>query len=233
MAPCRRLPPHRRRRRSPPTSACRPGSRRGRPCCTSPSGRPACRSCPASPTRLAAAAGANGYGPVAGSPAVREAVAGYFERRGLPTSAGSHPRRARQQGAALRAARRAAGDVVLTAPVVGELRRAGGAGRASACSTSRSPSRRAASPTPTRCARRSRRRAPAGHEPAILVLTLPDNPTGTVAPAALVEAVCEVAARARPAHRLRRDLPRPRLRARGAAQPRRRCCPRASSSPTG
>jgi aspartate/methionine/tyrosine aminotransferase len=37
--------------------------------------------------RLGAAAGANGYGPVAGSPAVREAVAGYFERRGLPTSA--------------------------------------------------------------------------------------------------------------------------------------------------
>ncbi|MGZ6708953.1 MAG: aminotransferase class I/II-fold pyridoxal phosphate-dependent enzyme, partial [Solirubrobacteraceae bacterium] len=37
--------------------------------------------------RLAAAAGANSYGPVAGSPAVREAVAGYFERRGLPTSA--------------------------------------------------------------------------------------------------------------------------------------------------
>src|SRR6476469_5663749 len=36
--------------------------------------------------RLGAAAGANGYGPVAGSPAVREAAAGYFERRG-PASA--------------------------------------------------------------------------------------------------------------------------------------------------
>ena len=35
---------------------------------------------------LAAAAGANGYGPVAGSPAVRAAAAGYYERRGLPTS---------------------------------------------------------------------------------------------------------------------------------------------------
>jgi aspartate/methionine/tyrosine aminotransferase len=34
---------------------------------------------------LAAAAGQGGYGPVAGIPALREAVAGYFARRGLPT----------------------------------------------------------------------------------------------------------------------------------------------------
>ena len=31
------------------------------------------------------------------------------------------------------------------------------------------------------------------HEPAILVLTLPDNPTGTMASASLMQAVCEVA----------------------------------------
>src|SRR3954451_19176528 len=36
---------------------------------------------------LCAAGVANGYGRVSASPAVREAVAGYFERRGLPTSA--------------------------------------------------------------------------------------------------------------------------------------------------
>src|SRR5580693_5102415 len=34
---------------------------------------------------LAAAAGQGSYGPVAGIPALREAVAGYFTRRGLPT----------------------------------------------------------------------------------------------------------------------------------------------------
>src|SRR5277367_4116660 len=34
---------------------------------------------------LAAAAGRGGYGPVAGIPALREAAAGYWARRGLPT----------------------------------------------------------------------------------------------------------------------------------------------------
>ncbi len=37
---------------------------------------------------LAAAAGANVYGPVAGHEALREAAAGYWARRGLPTSPG-------------------------------------------------------------------------------------------------------------------------------------------------
>ena len=37
---------------------------------------------------LAAATAANGYGPVAGHPALRAAVAGYWTRRGLPTSPG-------------------------------------------------------------------------------------------------------------------------------------------------
>src|SRR5512132_4094404 len=36
--------------------------------------------------RLGAAASANAYGPVAGSLAVRAAAAGYYDRRGLPTS---------------------------------------------------------------------------------------------------------------------------------------------------
>jgi aspartate/methionine/tyrosine aminotransferase len=35
---------------------------------------------------LAAASGQGGYGPVAGLPALREAAAGYWDRRGLPTS---------------------------------------------------------------------------------------------------------------------------------------------------
>jgi aspartate aminotransferase len=37
---------------------------------------------------LAGAAGSNGYGPVAGLPALRAAAAGYWTRRGLPTTAG-------------------------------------------------------------------------------------------------------------------------------------------------
>ncbi|MFJ6021619.1 pyridoxal phosphate-dependent aminotransferase [Nocardiopsis alba] len=38
--------------------------------------------------RLSAGNGANAYGPVAGSAALREAAAGYWERRGLPTDPG-------------------------------------------------------------------------------------------------------------------------------------------------
>ncbi|HEX5287757.1 MAG TPA: pyridoxal phosphate-dependent aminotransferase [Streptosporangiaceae bacterium] len=38
---------------------------------------------------LAAASGQGGYGPVAGIPALREAVAGYWTRRGLPTGPGA------------------------------------------------------------------------------------------------------------------------------------------------
>src|SRR5690242_15563794 len=40
---------------------------------------------PALGERLAEASGCNGYGPVAGAPALREAAAGYWSRRGLPT----------------------------------------------------------------------------------------------------------------------------------------------------
>ena len=38
---------------------------------------------------LAAASGGNAYGPVAGLPALREAAAGYWTRRGIPASAAS------------------------------------------------------------------------------------------------------------------------------------------------
>ena len=43
---------------------------------------------PAVAERLVEGAGRNRYGPVAGSPAAREAAAGYFARRGVPTDAG-------------------------------------------------------------------------------------------------------------------------------------------------
>ena len=140
--------------------------------------------------RLGAAAGANGYGPVAGSPAVREAVAGYFERRGLPTSAdrilvapGSkallyalltvlpgHVVLPRPSWVSYAAQAALAGKRVLDVPIAEE---AGGVPDPDALREVLSASQLA------------------GHQPAILVLTLPDNPTGTVAPAALVEAVCE------------------------------------------
>ena len=44
---------------------------------------------PALRAALAESAACNSYGPVAGHPALRAAAAGYWQRRGLPTSSGS------------------------------------------------------------------------------------------------------------------------------------------------
>ena len=220
------------RPRSPRTSACRPGSRRGRRCCTSPSARPACRSCPASPSAWRAAAGANGYGPVAGSPAVREAAAGYFERRGLPTSADRILVAPGSKALLYALLTVLPGDVVLPRPSwVSYAAQAALAGKR----VLDVPIAEQAGgvPDPDALRARARDRARQGLEPAILVLTLPDNPTGTVAPAlarrggvrrSRASTACSSSAT--------------RSTATSPTSPRRcsapqRCCPRASSSPTG
>jgi aspartate aminotransferase len=133
--------------------------------------------------RLGVAAGANGYGPVAGLPAVREAAAGYFERRGLPTS----PDRilvAPGSKALLYALLTVLpGDVVLPRPSwVSYAAQAALAGK-----------RVLDVPNPDALRALLTASRADGRRPAILVLTLPDNPTGTLAPGPLVEAVCDVA----------------------------------------
>lgn len=77
---------------------------------------------------LAAAAGRNAYAPVVGLRELREAAAGYWARRGLPTIVGGRLR-ARQQAAAVRTAashgrRRGGAEAEL-----GQLRRPGRTGR--------------------------------------------------------------------------------------------------------
>ena len=143
--------------------------------------------------RLAAAAGANSYGPVAGSPAVREAVAGYFERRGLPTSADRILVAPGSKALLYALLTVLPGDVVLPRPSwVSYAAQAALAGKR----VLDVPIAEQAGGVPDPEALRARARRPLasrGLEPAILVLTLPDNPTGTVAPAPLVEDVCEVA----------------------------------------
>ena len=90
---------------------------------------------------LAAASGGNAYGPVAGLPVLREAAAGYWTRRGTPTSAGLGGLRPGQQGAAVRPAagdrhRRRGAQAEL-----GQLRRAGHHDRRTAALRAR-PARR-------------------------------------------------------------------------------------------
>ena len=143
---------------------------------------------PAVAERLAEGAARNGYGPVAGSAEAREAAAGYFTRRGLPTEArqivfapGSKP----LLFALLQAL---PGDVVLPVPCwVSYAAHAALAGKR----VIGVPIGEAAGGVPDPVALRAALAETSGA--GILVLTLPDNPTGTVAPAALVREVCAVA----------------------------------------
>lgn len=142
--------------------------------------------------RLGAAAGANGYGPVAGSPAVREAAAGYFERRGVPTSADRILVAPGSKALLYALLAVLPGDVVLPRPSwVSYAAQAALAGKR----VLDVPIAEQAGgvPDPDALAALLGAARADGREPGILVLTLPDNPTGTLAPAALVEAVCAVA----------------------------------------
>lgn len=140
---------------------------------------------------LRAAASANSYGPVAGSPAVRAAVAGYLTRRDLPTDAaqtivapGSKP---------LLFALMAAlpGGVVLPRPSwVSYAAQATLAGKR--VHHVPVPEEAGGVPDP-RALDALLRGLPEGERPSTVVLTLPDNPTGTTAGGMLVKAVVAVA----------------------------------------
>ncbi len=142
---------------------------------------------------LAAGAPRNAYGPVAGDRAARAAVAGYFRRRRIPTAddqillgPGSKPLLA-----ALIAAE--PGDVVLPKPswltyapqaaLFG--RRVVWVGIPASAGGVPDP---AELPSALAAARRT------GARPRLMVLTLPDNPTGTLADPQLIRRLCAIAA---------------------------------------
>ncbi|MFC5180742.1 pyridoxal phosphate-dependent aminotransferase [Actinomadura harenae] len=141
---------------------------------------------------LSAAAYQTTYGPVAGTQAVRDAAAGYFGRRRLPTdpervivAPGSKPLLMAVQHAV-------PGDCILPQP----------------CWNSYAPQARLAGKTPIsvpitrryggvpdplalRAAIRTARAR--GLDPRLMILTVPDTPTGTVASPETVRAVCAIA----------------------------------------
>ncbi|WP_204745216.1 pyridoxal phosphate-dependent aminotransferase [Glycomyces paridis] len=142
--------------------------------------------------RLAQAAGEIAYGPVAGIDAAREAAAGYWTRRGLPTEAGHVLLGPGSKPILFALLHAVGGDVVLPAPAwvsyaaqsqllgrepirvpvpVGE----GGVPDAEAMDAA------------VRAARA------AGRDPRVVVVTLPDNPTGRLASERSVKALCETA----------------------------------------
>ncbi|MDA3624679.1 aminotransferase class I/II-fold pyridoxal phosphate-dependent enzyme [Saccharopolyspora sp. WRP15-2] len=138
------------------------------------------------------AAGRNGYGPVVGDARVREAAAGYFTRRDLPTAADQIVTAPGSKALLYALIAALPGDVVLPRPSwvtyaaqaaltgkrvlwVDVAEEAGGV------------------PDPDLLADALTRSRREGGNPGVLVLTLPDNPTGTVAPAELIKRVCAIA----------------------------------------
>ncbi len=139
--------------------------------------------------RLAAAVRLNGYGSVAGSPAMRAAAAGYFERRGLATTPDQIVVAPGSKALLFGLLSVLPGDVVLPRPcwVSYAAQAALAAKRVIGVPI---PAAAGGVPDP---AALSETLARTGHSAGILVLTLPDNPTGTIAARSLVTEVCEIA----------------------------------------
>jgi aspartate aminotransferase len=148
---------------------------------------------PAVAAVLRAAVGRNSYGPVAGSLRVREAVAGWFGRRGTPTGPDQVVVAPGSKALLYSLIASLPGDVVLPTPSwVSYAAQAALAGRSVLGVPV--PAGAGGVPDPELLGAALRQARDAGRRPGILVLTLPDNPTGTVAGPDLVARVCEVAA---------------------------------------
>jgi aspartate aminotransferase len=147
---------------------------------------------PAVAERLAEGAGRNAYGPVAGSAAAREAAAGYFARRNLPTDAGQIVFAPGSKPLLFALLQALPGDVVLPVPCwVSYAAHAAIAGKR----VIGVPIGEAAGgvPDPAHLRAALAEATGVGARPGVLVLTMPDNPTGTVASAAVVREVAEIA----------------------------------------
>ncbi|SCF45068.1 aspartate aminotransferase [Micromonospora marina] len=144
--------------------------------------------------RLAAGAGRNGYGSVAGDLAARSALAGYFTRRRLPTDPGQVIIGPGSKALLFGLQVVLPGDIVLPAPCWNtyppQARLAG-----KSVIPVPIPAEYGGVPDPESLddALRAARRA--GRDPRILLLSLPDNPTGTVAEPEAVRRLCEIASR--------------------------------------
>lgn len=142
--------------------------------------------------RLAASAGLNSYPPVAGTPALLEAVAGYFGRRGLPTDPAAVVTAPGSKPLLYALMLALPGDLVLPQPswvtYEAQARLAG-----KAVTRVPIPPEAGGVPAPDLLEDAIAGARARGEDPRLLLLTLPDNPTGTLAPPDLLRAVCDIA----------------------------------------
>ncbi|WP_197034684.1 pyridoxal phosphate-dependent aminotransferase [Glycomyces sp. NRRL B-16210] len=142
--------------------------------------------------RLAQAAGRTSYGPVGGLGAAREAAAGYWTRRGLPTEAGRVLLGPGSKPLLYALLHAVGGDVVLPKPAwVSYAAQAQLIGR----EPIRVPVSEGEGGVPEAEAMEAAVKAAraAGRDPRVVVVTLPDNPTGRLASERSVKALCETA----------------------------------------
>jgi aspartate aminotransferase len=148
---------------------------------------------PALRDALAAATAANGYGPVAGHPALRSAAAGYWERRGLRTSPGQVVCGPGSKPLLFGLLLAIGGDVALPRPSwVSYAAQAAMIGIHPHLVPA--PAGEGGIPDPAALAAAAGAAAAAGRPIRSVLVTLPDNPTGRLARPATVAALCEVAA---------------------------------------
>ncbi len=149
---------------------------------------------PALRAALSAATGRNGYGPVAGLPALRTAAAGYWDRRGLPTSPDAVVCGPGSKPLIFGLLLAIGADVAVPKPSwVSYAAQAGLTGTRAhfvPC-----PPGEGGICDPGRLDEAAGAAARAGRPIRSVIVTLPDNPTGTLARPATIRRLCEVAAR--------------------------------------
>ncbi|GIH98138.1 pyridoxal phosphate-dependent aminotransferase [Planobispora takensis] len=142
--------------------------------------------------RLTAASGQNGYGPVAGLPALREAAAGYWERRGLPTDPGTVVCGPGSKPLLYGLLLAIGGDVVLPMPSwVSYAAQAELVGARPLLVPA--PPGEGGVPDPERVVSAVLHARARGRDVRSLLVTLPDNPTGTLAATDAIKKITEIA----------------------------------------
>jgi aspartate aminotransferase len=141
---------------------------------------------------LSAAAASNGYGPVAGLPALRDAAAGYWSRRDLPTSQDAVVCGPGSKALIYGLLMAIGSDVAVPRPSwVTYAAQAGLIG--TGVRFVPTPAGQGGVPDPAGLDAAARAAADDGRPIRSVILTLPDNPTGTLARPETIRAVCEVA----------------------------------------